>query len=908
MERNLFGYIWRHSKLDQIRILAFVLGSLPFYFFSLELPKRIVNEAIQGNAFENGTTRAPFLQVSVPLPELLGGSQALFAGFELERLPYLYALSGLFLALVLINGAFKYRINLSKGALGERMLRRLRFDLFSLLLRFTPESLRNVKASEAATIIKDEVEPVGGFIGDAFIQPAFLGSQALTALAFILLQNIWLGLMAGSIVLIQAVLIPYLRREQLRLGKQRQIASRRLAGRVGEIVDGMSAVHADGTTAYERAEIGSRLAQLFDIRFKLFKRKFIVKFLNNLLAQVTPFLFYSVGGYFALTGAIDIGQLVAVIAAYRDLPPPIKDLIDWDQQRQDVQIKYDQVMQQFLPERLIPGEVLDAREVGERPFEAVVELRNVRVLDQRGTALLDGVTLDLPPGEHVALIGPPGGGKDTLARLLARQVWDYTGSVSIGGYELTAMPEAVSGRHLGYVGPEPVLFPVSLRENLVYGLKHRPIRKTPRDESEAEARLRILEAERTGNPLDDIRDDWVDYEAAGVADADELDNRLITLLDKLGLSGDIYRFGLSGTLDGQRHPGLPDRMVAARRVLHARLQAENLSRLVEPFDPDRFNANATVGENLLFGVPRDAVFAERNLSRNPFMRRVLAAENLEEPLVRMGLRIAETMIEIFADLPPGHSLFEQFSFISADELPAYEALVARSKTRGRRGGLTPQDREELIQLPLIYVEPRHRLGLIDEAFARRIVTARHRFREELPANLAASVEFYDPDLYCMAAPLRDNLLFGRVAYGVANANERVTSLLSSVVDESGLAEAVMRIGLDFPVGPQGRLLTQQQRAIVGIGRALTKRPDLLIVNEAFGPFDAQQQRKLLAVIRAEIEGRGFIFALEDETLAEGFDRVLRFVEGRIEEAAEEPGAEPAASAESELFREATTLP
>ena len=179
----------------------------------------------------------------------------------------------------------------------------MRFDLFSLVLRFTPEALRTIKSSETATIVKDEVEPIGGFIGDAFILPAFLGTQALTALAFILLQNVWLGLLAGGVVGVQFAVIPRLRRELLRLGKQRQLASRRLAGRVGEVVDGVEAVHVHNAESWERAEIGNRLYELFDIRFRIFKRKFMVKFLNNLLAQITPFLFYAVGGYFALQGS-----------------------------------------------------------------------------------------------------------------------------------------------------------------------------------------------------------------------------------------------------------------------------------------------------------------------------------------------------------------------------------------------------------------------------------------------------------------------------------------------------------------------------------------------------------------------------------------------------------------------------
>ena len=79
--------------------------------------------------------------------------------------------------------------------------------------------------------------------------------------------------------------------------------------------------------------------------------------LNNFLAQATPFAFYLLGGYFAITGQIDVGAVVGVLYAYKDLPGPIKELIDWDQQRQDVQIKYEQVVDQFQPEGMMPEEL-----------------------------------------------------------------------------------------------------------------------------------------------------------------------------------------------------------------------------------------------------------------------------------------------------------------------------------------------------------------------------------------------------------------------------------------------------------------------------------------------------------------------------------------------------------------------
>ena len=72
---------------------------------------------------------------------------------------------------------------------------------------------------------------------------------------------------------------------------------------------------------------------------------------------MTPFIFYLVGGYLAITGRLDIGQLVAVIAAYKELPSPLKDLIDWDQQRLDVQVKYTQVVEQFTIANVLDPEL-----------------------------------------------------------------------------------------------------------------------------------------------------------------------------------------------------------------------------------------------------------------------------------------------------------------------------------------------------------------------------------------------------------------------------------------------------------------------------------------------------------------------------------------------------------------------
>ena len=891
MERNLFKYIIRHSRREQLLILAVVVLSQPFYFFSLDLPKVIVNRAIQGEGFDEPGATAAFLALQIPVPEFLGGlfgagPITLFDGIELERIPYLVATSLLFLLLVIINGGFKLYINTAKGRMGERMLRRLRFELFDRVLRFPAAHLRKVKQAEIATMVKDEVEPLGGFIGDAFVQPAFLGMQALTALAFILWQSVYLGAVAVGVLLLQAIIIPQLRKRLLELGKQRQLTARQLAGRIAENVDGIAEIHTHDTSNYERADIAARLGTIFLIRFELYQRKFAVKFLNNLLAQVTPFLFYLIGGYLAITARLDIGQLVAVINAYKDLPGPVKELIDWDQQRQDVQIKYEQVIEQFSPDSMMPAG-LQAPAAAAAKLSGTVSIANVMLHEEGDGRLLDGVNLRFELDERVAFTGPPGGGREHLALVLSRLIAPTSGHITIGGVDLATLPEAVTGRRMAYVGQDSYLFPVSLRDNLLYGLKHVPLREIDYDEAARRRRaFEMTEARRAGNPDFDIGADWVDYRAAGATGPDDIDERLIAALPLVELEDDVYQFGLRGTINPARRPDLVDQVLEARRGLRGRLADSSLGALVEPFDRHRYNKNMSLAENLLFGTPVGSAFTPERLADNAYLQSVLEKEGLTVDLFDIGREIAETMVELFADLPPGHEFFEQFSFIGADELPGYRALLGRLG-KGGYAAAGRDDRRRLIALAFPYVEARHRLGVIGPEVEARVLAARAAFAENLPEALAGAIEFYDPDRYKSAASLQDNILFGRLVYGQAQAAAIIGQAIGEVLDSLDLRGAVLEVGLDFQVGIAGKRLTAGQRQKVGLARALVKRPDLLIVNEATAVLDAAAQGRVMAAVldarRAADSGGGLVWVLSRAASARNFDRVVVIQEGKIVE-------------------------
>jgi putative ABC transport system ATP-binding protein len=876
--KSLYSYIWQHSRRDQIVILCIALLAQPFYFLTLTLPKLIINGPIQGGGFEDPGATQAFMQLSFALPGFLpawlSGTWTIFSGFPLERLPYLFALSLTFLALVGFNGFLKFLVNTMKGRLGERLLRRLRFELVDRILRFPPAHLRRVKQAEMASMVKDEVEPLGGFTGDAIVWPVFLAGQAITAMTFILVQNIWLGLVSGAIVAVQAVVIPYLRRPILRLGKLRQIQARELAGRVGELVDGGADIRSQGTGNWERAEIIARLGRIFDIRFELYQRKYFVKSLNNFIAQLTPFIFYAAGGYFVITGQLDVGQLVAVIIAYKDLPGPIKELIDWDLQRQDVEIKYNQVMEQFHPEGMRPPQEVPPAAAVTKELDRI-EFKNVKLADDAGFMLLDDVDTRLSPGQSVAVTGPSGGGKEAFGLAFSRQFALREGVIRAGDADFSDMNDAVAARKIAYAGAEAFFFPVDIRSNLLYGLRTQTRAVDPA--GLPESRRLLKELQRAGNPPLDARQDWTDYTALGSADAAGILDRIIEVLSIVGLEADVYQFGLQSRLDPATNTAVADRIVEARIALHARLAQPGLEGLVERFDPNTFNRNASIAENILFGTSLDPDLQPARLPVLPHFRRVMAEEGLEKHLVAMGLSIAETMVEMFSTLPPDHPFFEEYGFIPAASLPQYQQIIRRA----RSGNLTYADRSALAALPMPYVDARHRLGILTPEITERLLAARRTFAETLPRDLQGRISFYHEETYNAAASILDNILLGRVSYGAAQAHERVSTLVRETLDRLDVRDLIIDAGLGFYCGAGGKRLSTVQRQKLSLARALIKDPAFLVVNGALANLDDSQKARIVDRVLAHRRSRATLWVLTKDDLAERFDRTLIFENGRL---------------------------
>lgn len=263
-------------------MIGMSLISMPVLYVTLELPKQIVNNALDADRF--------------PIE---------FLGYYFDQVTLLMILSGLYLLAISVNGLSKYVLNVFKGYVAERFLRRFRLLVYRAW-RTDPQSQSQ---SEIVPILAQEVEPVGGFAADVLTLPVMQGGTLLTIMLFMFIQDPVLGAAALAVLPIQLILLPKLQRRVNGLSRIRIKEVRHLGRQLSNQLHGLEL--ATGST-FGGASTSFR--ELEKVRRRIYILKFFIKALDNFLTALTPFLFYSLGGYFVIEGRISLGALVAVLA------------------------------------------------------------------------------------------------------------------------------------------------------------------------------------------------------------------------------------------------------------------------------------------------------------------------------------------------------------------------------------------------------------------------------------------------------------------------------------------------------------------------------------------------------------------------------------------------------------------
>jgi ABC-type multidrug transport system fused ATPase/permease subunit len=854
---SIFAYIWRYSKKQQLMLVLGTLAYLPLLYAFFELPKMIINGALQPDASA--------------FPRMLWG-------LSLDQVAYLVVLCLALLGLMLVTAGMRYVLSVQKGVLGEIMLRRLRFDLFTQILRFPLLHFRHISAGEIVTMATAEAEPLGRYMGVAVANPVLQGGTLITAMTFLFVQDWILGLAAIALFPVQAFLVPKLQRRMNHESRRRLANLRMFAGHVSETISGVREIHAHDTSVFERGRASERLGILFRIRRTLYKLGNAIIFLNTFFTQLTPFLFYLIGGYLVIMGDLTLGALVAVIAAYRETVQPWNELLENYQQLEDNRVKYGAMVENFLP-----GGLRELPECGDgaappKALEGPLEVSGVSLMDG-DTRLLDSVSLTTAIPGCLAIIGPTGSGKSELAQLLCGLVQPTHGTVRVAGRDLETLCAEEIGHCFGYVDQDSHVFTGSWGDNLLYAVRHRPVTEIERaPDAAAQRDVWVREALEAGNPVVDLEADWIDYPSLGLSGRADLDRHVADVTRIVGLDTDLMRMGINAMPAPGKYPELADGILEMRRALRRRLESAGISDAVEVFREDGFNAYATVGENFLYGRPTDETLDVYHLGSDPFVLDVLEQHDLLDWLVEIGRQTAAELIEMFHDVKSGDERLERLSLIPHEQMPRFQSILMRIERSGV-AKLPRSDRAMLLSLVFAQAPAHQRFGLIDEDVCARILAARRTFRADLPASLRPKVEFFDKDAVCSGITVQCNLFFGRLAK--SQHREQVDEIIDEVISAAGFSDAVIRLGLDSSVGTAGSRLSPAQRQKLALARCLVKKPSVLVVNEAVNALDREEQTRLLDKVVDFMAGRALVWVDREGADLSRFEQIVAMQGGRI---------------------------
>ncbi len=847
IERTLFEFIWKYSKRDQLILLLVTALLFPLLYLTLELPKRIINDAIGAQ-----------------------GDTVQVAGIAIGQVTFLWLLCGAFLLAVTAHGLLKMRINTMKGVLSERMLRRFRYRLIARILRFPQPYFERVSQGELVSMVTAESEPMGGLMGDAVSQPVLQGGQMLTILGFLFLQSVWFGLAAVALIPLQAWLIPRLQRQINLLNKQRIHEVRVLASAIGESAAGAATLRSNGGWRHRLAEITAQLGRLFDIRFRIYQKKFFMKFINNFISQLTPFFFFSVGGYLVLRGEVTLGALVAALAAYKDLSSPWKELLAYYNQTQDMALRWDVIIERFAPEGMVDAALMDDPPSEIPHLRGDIVLDGVTVRDRDGNAVLEDLTGTVPAGSVVGIAAPGAEDRRAIAELLVREVKPSAGTITVAGHDLARLHQSVIAARIGHATSRPVLFQGTFGDNVMMPMRSRPRTAGPADAARQEAL-------RAGNSADSLAADWLTPDLAGLDDAGALRAWWLQLIEGVGGGDALFRRGLDQVFEAAAHPELAARLVELRPAVQQAVRDAGLRRHVFLFKRDMYNPGLPVAENLLLATPRRPITQELLSQQTDFMEQ-LRALNLDRDLIALSRDVIDMLRRIFDLDGTDHPLFRRLGL----DPQVYEtavALVERTRRVGD-GGLSADEVWILLRVPFQITA--EQIGpAFPEEMKARIVDLRQAHLADMQHLMSDLFAPLDMAAFAPGLSVIENALFGKISQAAAGRADELRRLIAGVLADNGVQKLVVDLFFDLPVALNGANLPKLFAEPLAFGRATIKRPDILILEQALASYDLETQVAVHRNLRALLPDTTLIYLKDQFENPDVFDVYFELQRGRM---------------------------
>ncbi len=748
-----------------------------------------------------------------------------------------------FVIAVIVASVLKFVITVIQTRIAQKVLVILRKELYAHILTLPLSYFRKTPPGTLVSALVTEVAPTGELIGMALAVPLINILTFLAFIGYLLWLNWTLALAAMSVYPFTMYIVPKLQKRSNLANKERVKTTRDLSGIITETITGIHEVHANGSFALENKKYGKYVEKLFEIRiiWNIYKQG--AKIVSNFNNNFGPFLILLVGGYFTIQGRMDLGGLMAFLAANEKLFDPWKEMMEFYQIYQDASIRYQQTME-FLDES--PEFLVYPANRPVLKLEGGVKAEKLDFTVEGNIKLLKNVDLTLKPGEHLALVGFSGSGKSTLARCLGQMYTPTGGKALLGETSVTSLSKFDVAYNVSVVSQAPYIFNGTIRENLLYSVN--AINQSP-----------VEGIHKTKPSLDEE----------------------IAVLQQCGIFVDVLRFGLGSVLNHENSESMGSKIIRIRDSFRDEF-GEQLGSNVEFFDESKYLTYSTVAENLIFASTDQKNYNTESLAENKEWLDFLGKEGLISGLYALGANLVKECVHTLGANEPEVVFFKQ-SPVRADELKTVRG-IERKINRSGLDELLDDDKRLLLSLVFRFIPGKHTLHLLSDSEQVMILEGRKAFRKMMQTRNDTHFTFYQRSEYLYDQAIMANILFGKFTTSDPEVQETFSQLLIQHLILEDLLEEIVDIGLNFQVGSMGDKLSGGQKQKLAIARSFLKPAPIIIMDEATSALDNKSQARIQRLIESRWKGTNTLISVVHRLdIIKNFDKVAVMKAGEIVE-------------------------
>jgi len=373
---------------------------------------------------------------------------------------------GAFLAAALLVWLMTSAQTYLVGWVGQRALSDLRLRIFTHLQRQPIGFYESRPAGVLISRMTNDVEALESLVTDSVVTLFQSGLTLIGAIGVLLYLDVKLALLTFCIIPFVAALSIWFRLTSTGAFRRTRETIGSLTGYLQETLSGIRVVRSFGAEPIHEARFAELNADNQEANMVTVRLNAAYFPAVEMLSGVALALIILYGGLQAIDGHITVGTIVAFVATVSFLFEPIQQLSQLYTTYQSGMAALEKIFQLLdvepdLEDR--PGAVELGRIAGEIDFE------DVSFAYKRSTLALERVTLHVPPGQTVALVGATGAGKSTIAKLVARFYDPTSGRVLVDGHDLREVTSASLRSQMGIVPQEAFLFSGTIGDNIAFG-------------------------------------------------------------------------------------------------------------------------------------------------------------------------------------------------------------------------------------------------------------------------------------------------------------------------------------------------------------------------------------------------------------------------------------------------------